>query len=139
MFTCNVLGGAHIVRAAFLFVALTCTLFTACTSGKQSSEEYEEESYKVTPIPASIVHNVDSIYYYGMRAYRDRDPKGMFITASIAYLNAQGDSLPEGIIIEELPKADTLLMMAADMGYQPAKDLIHCLFVHGCWDHSVPE
>ncbi|MBO7458065.1 MAG: hypothetical protein J6T80_02270, partial [Paludibacteraceae bacterium] len=64
-------------------MAFTCALTAACTSG---NKQVVDEEDMAVDIPASIVHNFDSIYHYEMLAFKQNDPKGLFITASVAYL-----------------------------------------------------
>jgi hypothetical protein len=91
-------------------------------------------------IPASVFYNHDSIMAYAELAYLHDDPKGLFVTGAAYYLRRQGD-LPDslGITTVERDEADIMLLRSAELGYQPARDLIHCLSANGEWQHSIPE
>ena len=116
-----------------LFITISIIL-SACGKKPQPAE--------TTPvdIPASVFCNHDSVMFYAALAYKDDDPKGLFVTGAAYYLRRQGD-LPDslGITTVERDEADIMLLRSAELGYQPALDLIHCLSANGEWHHSIPE
>ena len=114
----------------FLFLAITCTLLmSACTSKEQPVE-----------VNSSVFYNHDSLNYYAALAYKDEDPRGLFITGAAAYLKWQGD-LPDslGLTTVSRDEADIMLLRAAELGDPDAIKLILCLHKNGAWHHSLPE
>ena len=111
-------------------MAITCTLaFSACTSKEQPVE-----------VNSSVFYNHDSLNYYAALAYKDEDPRGLFITGAAAYLKWQGD-LPDslGLTTVSRDEADIMLLRAAELGNPDARQLILCLHKNGAWHHSLPE
>ena len=120
----------HMRHIYFILLAITCTLlFGACTSKEQPVE-----------LSYAVFYNHDSLMYYAKRAYLDDDPRGLFITGAAAYLKWQGD-LPDSLGLSTVPldEADIMLLHAADLGNEDAKNLILSLHKNGCWHHSLPE
>ena len=119
----------------YIILAVTCTLILgACTS--------KEKQATSTPVdvPASIFHNPDSLCYYAALAYKDEDPRGLFVTGAAAYLKWQDpESFPENCTTVSRDEADIMLLRAAELGNEDAKNLIHCLHENGAWHHSLPE
>ena len=114
----------------FLFLAITCTLVLgACTSKEQP-----------VAVSSAVFFDHDSLSYYAALAYEEEDPRGLFITGAAAYLKWQGD-LPDslGLTTVSRDEADIMLLRAAELGSQDAKNLIHCLHKNGVWHHSLPE
>ncbi len=114
----------------FILLAITCTLVLgACTSKKEQPVE----------VSSAVFYNHDSLSYYAERAYMDDDPRGLFITGAAAYLKWQGD-LPDslGLTTVSRDEADIMLLRAAELGSQDAKNLILCLHKNNCWHHSLP-
>ena len=91
-------------------------------------------------VSSSVFCDPDSLLYYAERAYMDDDPRGLFITGAAAYLKWQGD-LPDslGLTTVSRDEADIMLLRAAELGSEDAKNLILCLHKNGCWHHSLPE
>ena len=118
----------------YIFLAVTCTLILgACTS--------KEKQTASTPvdIPASIFHNPDSLSYYAALAYKDEDPRGLFVTGAAAYLKWQDPaSFPASCTTVSRDEADIMLLRAAELGSEDARQLILCLHKNGAWHHSLP-
>ena len=120
------------------FLLNTCTLFlSACTSDKASKATTSE----VEPVDVSkaLFHNPDSLNFYAAIAYKDDDPKGLFVTGAAAYLRAQDPNFPDSCTTVSLDEADIMLLHAAELGNSDALKLIRCLDAHGQWKHSIPE
>ena len=120
----------HMRHIYFILLAITCTLaFSACTSKEQP-----------VAVSSAVFYNHDSLSYYAALAYKDEDPRGLFITGAAAYLKWQGD-LPDslGLTTVSRDEADIMLLRAAELGDEDAKDLILCLHKNGFWHHSLPE
>ena len=120
------------------FLLFTCTLFlSACTSNKDSKATTSE----VEPVDVSkaLFHNPDSLNFYAAIAYKDDDPKGLFVTGAAAYLRAQDPNFPDSCTTVSLDEADIMLLHAAELGHADALKLIRCLDAHGQWKHSIPE
>ena len=114
----------------YIFLAVTCTLILgACTSKEKPVE-----------VSSAVFHNPDSLLYYAERAYKDEDPRGLFVTGAAAYLKWQDpESFPENCTTVSRDEADIMLLRAAELGNEDAKNLIHCLHENGAWHHSLPE
>ena len=120
----------HMRHIYYILLAITCTLLLgACTSKEQPVE-----------VSSAVFYNHDSLSYYAALAYKDDDPRGLFITGAAAYLKWQGD-LPDSLGLTTVPldEADIMLLHAADLGNEDAKNLILCLHKNGCWHHSLPD
>jgi len=120
------------------FLLITCTLLvSACTSDKASKATTSE----VEPVDVSkaLFHNPDSLSYYAALAYKDDDPKGLFVTGAAAYLRAQDPNFPDSCTTVSLDEADIMLLHASELGNADAIKLIRCLNAHGQWHHSIPE
>ncbi len=123
------------MKHIFLFLVIACALlFSACT---RCSQRPADEIERVE-IRASLFFNPDSLCYYAALAYKDDDPKGLFVTGAAAYLREQGQ-MPDSCTTVPLDEADIMLLRAAELGYPDAIKLIRCLAAHGCWHHSIPE
>lgn len=116
------------MKRIFFLLSITCTLI-ACTCGNKQPES------KPSGVSASIVYNRDSMLYYAERAYLHDDPKGQYILAAAAYLRIQGE-LPDSIYAIGRWEADTMLMLSAAQGYEPAISAINCLKESGAWEHK---
>ena len=130
-------------HAKFSPSVLTCALALLCAgavvyAGYKTGVKNSTPEDNVVEVPASVVYNADSLSYYAALAFKDDDPKGLFITASAYYLRCQGD-LPDTLTTVSRDDAEIMLLRSAQLGYQPAIQAIHCLHDNGCWTHSVPE
>ena len=118
----------------YIFLAVTCTLILgACTS--------KEKQATSTPldVPASIFHNPDSLCYYAALAYKDEDPRGLFVTGAAAYLKWQDPaSFPASCTTVSRDEADIRLLRASELGSDDARQLILCLHKNNVWHHSLP-
>ena len=120
------------------FLLFTYTLFlSACTSDKASKATTSE----VEPVDVSkaLFHNPDSLNFYAALAYKDDDPKGLFVTGAAAYLRAQDPNFPDSCTTVSLDEADIMLLHAAELGNDDARQLILCLHKNGAWHHSLPK
>jgi hypothetical protein len=109
------------------------------SDGAKSNElVLSQEEEEAVPVNESLFFNPDSLSYYAALAYKDDDPKGLFVTGAAAYLKWQGD-LPRDYATASRDEADIMLLHAADLGNEDAKNLILCLHKNGFWHHSLPE
>ena len=123
------------MRKTLFLLLFTCTLMVACTCG--NNKAFTEP----VSVSKAIFHNHDSLLYYAALAYKDEDPKGLYITGATAYLHIQDpeafDTL--GLTTVSIDEADVLLLRAAELGNEDALKLIKCLAKEDCWTHSIPE
>jgi len=120
------------------FLLFTCTLFlSACTSDKASKASTSDA--EPVPVSKALFNNPDSLSYYAALAYKDDDPKGLFVTGAAAYVRAQDPYFPDSCTTVSLDEADIMLLHAAELGHSDALKLIRCLNAHGQWKHSIPE
>lgn len=129
------------MKAHNLFILLfTCTLVSlACTScNKDKRLAGKAADGAPVDVPSSIFWNRDSLNFYAELAYKADDPKGQFVTGAAYYLQRQGD-MPADFYTVSRKEADDFLMLSAGQGYQPAKDLIHCLEANNQWCPGIPE
>ena len=127
-----------ITLATTLIMAFTCTLLTACTSGKQEQSSKLEDGEPVA-IRRSLFYNPDSLRYYSALAYKDDDPKGLFVTGMTYYLRQDDPDFLPGYPTPSKEEADIMLLHAADLGYSEAIQFIHCLWNNNQWDKLLPE
>lgn len=132
-------GGGKITTRILLIALLIALLVFSFIKGFRSTLKPAVTSTEVE-VRASLFHNHDSLIYYAERAYMDEDPRGLFVTGAAAYLKWQGE-LPDslGLTTVSRDEADIMLLRAADLGSEDAKNLIHCLHENGAWHHSIPE
>ena len=123
-----------------LLVALTCTLFMACTSKNPKSANRLSTDNLPVDVRASVVYNPDSLLHYARLAYLEDDPQGLFITGAAAYLRAQDPDFPDSCTTVPLWEASIMLKHASDLGHSDAARLIRCLQEGGCWEEgTVPN
>ena len=113
-------------------MAITCTLFLACTSKKPQEEDL------AVPIRKSLFHDRDSVMYYYEQGLRHNDPKGLYVIGVAAHLRYNG-TLPEEIYAPTVKEGNQYLLLSAQLGYPDAIQAIRCLDAHGCWTLSLPE
>lgn len=90
-------------------------------------------------ISLSFYHNPDSLAYYAALAYKDEDPKGLYVTGVASYL-ALFDEWPDSLTTVDYNDEGWLMIWrAAQLGYPDALQLIHCMSASGIWFHSIPE
>lgn len=90
-------------------------------------------------ISKKLFYNPDSLSYYAALAYKDDDPKGLFVTGATYYLRQEDPEFLPGYPTPDKEEADIMLLHSADLGYPDAIQFIHCMAEHGCWNHSMPE
>ena len=131
-------------HAQFIHSFLLCALalLFACAvvyAGYKTGVKNSTPEDNVVEVPASIFYNADSLSEYTRRAYLvEDDTLALFVTAAAYYLRCQGD-LPDTLTTVSRDDAEIMLLRSAQLGYQPAIQLIHCLHNNGCWNHSIPE
>ena len=123
------------MRASLFLIVITCTL-AACTCGNKKVDTSAEP--QPVPVSRALFHNHDSLSYYAAVAYKDDDPKGLYVTGAAARL-AQQPGWPDSLHTVSVDEGDIMLLHAAELGYPDAIQLIRCLDYHGCWNHSIPE
>ncbi len=90
-------------------------------------------------IRLSLYHNPDSLAYYAALAYKDEDPKGLYVTGVASYL-ALFDEWPDSLTTVSYEDEGWLMIWrAAQLNYPDAVQLIHCMSASGIWNHSIPE
>ena len=124
------------MKAPFFLMIITCTL-AACTCGNKQQTSTSDEPQPV-PVSRALFHNPDSLSFYAALAYKDEDPKGLYVTGAAARL-AQQPGWPDSLTTVSVDEGDIMLLRAAELGYPDALQLIRCLDYHGCWNHSIPE
>ena len=121
------------------FLVFTCTLFAfACTCCNKQKDPTEDASCPVQ-ISRSLFHNGDSLRYYAALAYKDDDPKGLYVTAAASFLYGQDPEFPDSIYVISNDEAEIMLLRSAELGYPDAIQLIQCMAAQGCWHRSIPE
>lgn len=115
---------------SYIILAAACALIMGACNSKDKPVE----------ISAAVFHNPDSLSYYAALAYKDDDPRGLFVTGAAAYLKWQDpESFPKNCTTVSLDEADIMLLHAAELGNEDAQNLILCLHENGAWHHSLPE
>ena len=129
----------HWRNVPFLLL-FTCTL-SACTCGSSKKESKASTADAPHPvnISKSLFYNGDSLRYYAALAYKDEDPKALFVTAAASIISGQDPDFPDSIYTVQIDEAEIMLLRSAELGYEDALNLIHCLDAQGCWHHSIPE
>ncbi len=120
-----------------IFLLFTCTL-AACTCGNKNKVSTEDAPRPVE-ISTALFYNGDSLGYYAAVAYKDDDPKGLYVTAAASILSGQDPNFPDSIYTVPVDEAEIMLLRSAELGYPDALTLIHCLDAQGYWHHSIPE
>ena len=124
----------HILIFSLLF---TCTL-AACTCDNNNKVSTEDAPRPVE-ISKSLFYNGDSLRHYAALAYKDDDPKGLYVTAAASILSGQDPAFPDSIYTVPIDEAEIMLLRSAELGYEDALTLIHCMAAQGCWHRSIPE
>ena len=103
------------------FLVFTCTLVTlACTccnkSNKSNSLPLREGAGVGSPVQvrASLFHNPDSLL--------------------LAFLRENNPDFPDSCTTVPLDEARIMLLRAAELGNEDAKNLIHCLELDADWE-----
>ena len=120
-----------------IILLFTCTL-AACTCGNKNMVSTEDAPRPVQ-ISTALFYNGDSLSYYAALAYKDEDPKGLYVTAAASILSGQDPAFPDSIYTVPIDEAEIMLLRSAELGYPDAITLIHCLADQGYWHHSIPE
>lgn len=120
-----------------LILLFTCTL-AACTCG-ETNKVSTEDAPRPVEISKSLFYNGDSLRYYAALAYKDDDPKGLYVTAAASIISGQDPAFPDSIYTVPIDEAEIMLLRAAELDYPDAITLIHCLADQGYWHHSIPE
>ena len=116
------------------FLVFTCTLFAfACTCCNKQKDP--------TPVQvrASLFHNPDSLLFYAEKAYLEDDAYGLYVTGAAAFLRENNPDFPDSCTTVPLDEARIMLLRAAELGNEDAKNLIHCLELDVDWEYSIPE
>ncbi|MCR5533109.1 MAG: hypothetical protein K6F10_04435 [Paludibacteraceae bacterium] len=90
-------------------------------------------------ISKKLFFNPDSLNYYAAIAYKDDDPKGLFVTGMTYYLKESYSEFIPGYPTPNKEDADIMILHSADLGYPDAIQFIHCMAKNGCWDYCMPE
>ena len=91
-------------------------------------------------VSSSVFCDPDSLLYYAALAYKDEDPRALFVTGAAAYLKWQDPAaFPASCTTVSRDEADIMLLRAAELGNDDARQLILCLYKNGAWHHSLPE
>ena len=120
-----------------IILLFTCTL-AACTCGNNNKVSTEDAPRPVE-ISKSLFYNGDSLRYYAALAYKDDDPKGLYVTAAASILSGQDPAFPDSIYTVPIDEVEIMLLRSAELGYEDALTLIHCMAAQGCWHRSIPE
>lgn len=111
------------------FLVSTCALFTfACTCCNKQKDP--------TPVQvrASLFHNPDSLLFYAEKAYLEGDAYGLYVTGAAAFLRENNPDFPDSCTTVPLNEARIMLLRAAELGNEDAKNLIHCLELDADWE-----
>lgn len=127
-------------RNVLFLLLFACTL-TACTcsSSNEESKVSKTDAPRPVSISKSLIYNGDSLRYYAALAYKDEDPKGLYVTAAASIISGLDPDFPDSIYTVQIDEAETMLLRSAELGYEDALTLIHCLDAQGYWHRSVPE
>ena len=61
------------------------------------------------------------------------------MTAAASIISGQDPDFPDSIYTVQIDEAEIMLLRSAELGYEDALNLIHCLDAQGYWHHSIPE
>ena len=141
--SCNASGESHFC-ASRLFLCLLVVLVAGLIvlagykKGVNLSEPQPEDGNPVK-ISKALFYNPDSLSFYAAIAYKDDDPKGLFVTGMTYYLRENDPDFLPDYPAPNKEDAEIMLLHSADLGYPDAIQFIHCMEYHGCWNHSMPE
>ena len=122
------MGGGKNEPLRMLVAAVAALILCACAP-KPNSQSYFLNEYD------SVFQSRDSLLWYASRAYMCDDAKGQFVTGAAPYLQREG-KVPDWIYTLPLDQADTMLMMSAQQGFEPAVAFIGVLVEEGKWEHE---
>ena len=120
------------MSGAVFFVSLLT--LTACA---KKSVKPDLTAGEPVPVSKALFHNPDSLAYYAALAYKDEDPKALYVMGAAARLAQQPD-WPDSLTTVSVEEGDIMLLRSAELGYPKAIQLIYCFHKHGQWDHSLP-
>lgn len=129
-------GGKINPRFLRILICFSCALFCACSKPAATNPSPHEQPVQVR---RSLYYNGDSLRYYAGLAYKEEDPKGLYVTAVASILSGQDPAFPDSIYTIPIDEAEIMLLRSAELGYPDALTLIHCLDEHDEWNHSIPE
>lgn len=126
------------------FLVFTCTLFAfACTCCNNNSNSTDSPSFRKglgegssqpVQVSASLFHNPDSLLFYAEKAYLEDDAYGLYVTGAAAFLRENNPDFPDSCTTVPLDEARIMLLRAAELGNEDAKNLVHCLELDADWE-----
>ena len=125
---------------ALLVLCAGLIIWLGYRQGAQTAvPESRPEDGQPVNISKALFFNHDSLTYYAALAYKDDDPKGLFVLGMTYYLRVNDPDFLPDFPNPDKDEADIMLLHAADLGYPDAIQFIHCMHNNGCWNHSLPE